>query len=329
MIAGLICGVALMRPIPALAAGAPPGAIAELVGQVQVAQGTTLHGDVSVLAGSVEVEGTLDGSVSLAAGQVLVGSQGVITGGVTFRVGQLSVAPGGRVDGPVNADGQQTPNLICPASSPTPCVVQATSTGLSLGRATRVVTVTRAGLPAHLLRALGWPAWVPTLARVLGWLGLLALALPVAAVWPRSLGTVVDQIARDPGRSVLVGIGALVLAMPVLLVVSITIIGIPLAIAAALALVGAWFFGYVAVLALLGTRTLQGLFSRPANVLTGILLGSLLLELAGWIPVLGFLVRLAVASFGVGAVLLTRFGTGQRWFGGQSGGGPVGGPPQA
>jgi len=298
----------------ARAAGASSGTVStgfqQIVGTVTVPAGTTLQGDVQMIAGSVQVDGTLSGSVALTAGQVVVGPAGAIDGDVSLGFGQVTVQPGGRITGTVTAgSAQRSSGLECPTGGGA-CTLQAPSVG---GHVQVVVHV----LPASLLTSLRpwigrahWWRWLRVGFHLLGWLGALALALPVAAFWPGQLGEVSGQIARDPGRSALVGLGAVVLAFPVLALVAITIIGIPVAFAAAVGLAAAWFFGYVGSVALIGGRTLE--LARPggAGLLWAIVAGSLLVAAAEWVPIVGGLVWLAVTCVGLGAVLRTRFGTG-------------------
>jgi len=289
------------------AASASTAAVqSELAGQVVVPAGTTLQGDVRMVAGEVDVLGTLTGSVALTVGQVAVGPQGRIQGGVTIAVGQVEVQPGGSISGAVTAGSGSAQQLACPATADATCVLAGGPTGWRSHSS--LAGVPWKGMLGRVLH-LGWLGWLGPAFHLLGWLGTLALALPVAALFPHPLGTVRRQIETDPGRSALVGLAVLLLALPVLVLVSITIVGIPAALAAALALVGAWFLGYVGLAALIGERTLRLGGWRQANPLLALLAGSLLILVGEWVPLLGGLVWLAVACVGTGAALLTRFGT--------------------
>ncbi len=305
------------------------GTVTPFAGEVQVPAGTTMTGNVQMVAGAVRVDGTLDGAVSMAAGQVSVGPQGVITGSLTLGIGQLTVQPGGRVEGPVTVGGSSMQPLTCPAGDTTACTV-ASGGGAhwNAGPGPRVSGVTLPSLlPGGVRSLMAWPRWWRTAFHTLSWLGMLALALPVAALFPRALGHVVGQIEGEPGRTALIGLCAVVLAVPALVLVAITIIGIPVAIAAALGLAAAWFFGYVGVVVLVGRATLR-LGGLPApNPLLAVLVGAALVAVAEWVPILGGLVWMAVACLGVGAVLLTRFGTGSPWPRGGAGAGQPSPPP--
>lgn len=333
--------VAASGGVDASAAAAGDVTVTPFAGEVQVPAGSTMTGSVQMVAGEVRVDGTLQGAVSMAVGQVSVGPQGVITGSLTLGVGQLTVQPGGRVEGPITVAGTSMPPLQCPSDQATACTMWSLDRAAAVrtlkcpsGQAT-ACTVVSGGQSSTgsgprisgvvvppvwhtgIQRLFSWPHWWRTAFQTVRWLGMLALAIPVAALFPRALGRVVAQVEGEPGRTALIGLAVAVLALPALVLVAITIIGIPVALAAALGLGVAWFFGYVGVVLLVGRQTLRlGGLTLP-NPLLAVVVGATLVALAEWVPILGGLVGLAVAFLGIGAVLLTRFGTGSRWPGGR------------
>ncbi len=237
-----------------------------VVGQVSVATGQAYVGNVDMVAGSLVVDGTLRGGVTMTAGRVAVGSGGRITGPEQLGTGLVQVAPGGWLEGTVQVGTYSQPDLLCPAAASGGCSLTGGSGPTVVPPLPLVAgggVVSPGGLRGFVLggflrRLFGLGPWAGALAlglHLLTWLGLPALALPVAAIWPEAVDGVRRQIERDPGRSALIGLLALVLALPVLLAISITIVGIPVAFAAALGMVTAWFFGYVAVVSLIGART--------------------------------------------------------------------------
>ena len=307
---------------PAAASGAaPPGKAMpqdqQLFGQVRIPAGTVVREDIQMVAGNVQVNGHLTGSVTLTAGQVEVGPAGRIDGSVHIVAGQVAVQPGGRIGGDVLLSGRTPrPGIACPRNGP-PC-----SLGGITGHSTQVHTQAHMyrpfgpGYPSGLRLLRGAGPWIGRLwfgFHILSWLGMLALALPVVALWPQAVESTGLQIRRNPGGSALVGLAAGVLALPVLVLVSITIIGLPVAFAAAAGLIAVWFFGYVALWQLLGAATLSRAGRDAPHPLLALAVGSFLLFLAGWIPILGGLVWLAASCLGVGATLRTRFGSGTPW----------------
>ncbi|MCL6644576.1 MAG: cbb3-type cytochrome c oxidase subunit I, partial [Dehalococcoidia bacterium] len=83
---------------------------------------------------------------------------------------------------------------------------------------------------------------------------LFALAVMVHALFPKQVGRWTGVIEADPLRTGLVGLAAMILFYPAVLLVTITIIGIPVAMALVIAYAIARLGGYVAVAALLGRK---------------------------------------------------------------------------
>jgi hypothetical protein len=107
------------------------------------------------------------------------------------------------------------------------------------------------------------------------------------------------------------GIGCLtslvVPALSVLLVI--IIVGIPAALLLLLAWVVAGLFGWIAIGRIVGLRLLEAFKVRDIVPVVGVVVGAILLALLGSVPILGGLITLIVGLLGLGAVVLSRFGT--------------------
>jgi hypothetical protein len=101
---------------------------------------------------------------------------------------------------------------------------------------------------------------------------------------------------------------AIVLPIAALILV-ITLIGIPVAILVVLGGAIAGYFGWLCVGFLVGERILHALNARQITPIFAIVVGIVLLALIGAMPIVGGLVKFVVAMLGLGAVILTRFGT--------------------
>jgi hypothetical protein len=72
----------------------------------------------------------------------------------------------------------------------------------------------------------------------------------------------------------------------------------------------AWLVGWVAVGLWLGQRLLQALNVRNASSIGEVALGVFLITVLTQLPAcIGFFISLVIGSMGLGAVVLTRFGT--------------------
>jgi hypothetical protein len=171
--------------------------------------------------------------------------------------------------------------------------------------------------PVHPFRWSDWPLGVAD-GMAFGFLHSLVTALAVAA-----LGALVvvllpnqaRQVSATAEKSLLpsLGVGCLtvLVALPLFVLLVVLIVTIPAAILLPLALGAAWLFGWIALGWLVGERLLVALQARDAwrvPVIT-VIVGVLLLALVGAVPVIGWLIGLGAGLVGLGAVILTRFGT--------------------
>jgi hypothetical protein len=142
----------------------------------------------------------------------------------------------------------------------------------------------------------------------LGWSLLLALLGIVAiAVAPRAVGRVATTAATD--TLVSFGMGLLTLAVGLALGLFL-LIACCLGLLVWLALAVAWFVGWLAVGLWVGQRLFYLLKVRGVSALAEVALGVFLITLLARIPAcIGFFFGLIVGCIGLGAVVLTRFGT--------------------
>ena len=133
----------------------------------------------------------------------------------------------------------------------------------------------------------------------------ILLAVLVGAVFPIPLNRVMVKLERNPSASAGAGLLVWLAVLPLTVIVALTIIGIPLSLLLLLALWAAIQLGFAAVAKLAGSRIIPG----AADSLVPVAIGSLLLGLIMIIPFVGLLARMLLGLVGVGAAVLTRFGT--------------------
>ncbi len=245
-------------------------------------------GDLVVIGRSTEVPaGTvIDGNA------VVVGGSLEVLGQVRYDAiaigGSVRVRPGGVVGGEAVALGGRA--LVDPGG-------RVAGNAVSIG-----------------LSSLVWPRMpsVPWMPRVSA-LGMALLALIIAALWGPNVRLAGEVIAREPARSSLLGLLTLALTPVALLLLIVTVLGIPLIAVLALLVAAAYLFGWAAVADLLGRRVLGLLSSTAPGNLWPVLSGALLLVLGGQIPFVSGLLGVAIWLIGVGAAVATRFGTREAW----------------
>ena len=138
-------------------------------------------------------------------------------------------------------------------------------------------------------------------------LAIVLAALAFAAFGGRQLSTASDLFTSQPGETalsaVLIGIG-----LPVVAVLAmVTVVGIPFGIGLLLFLLPALaFLGYVVTGTVIGTAVVRAFGGRPApnHPYLAAVVGVVILELIGLVPVLGGFVGFVATLAGAGALIL-------------------------
>ncbi|MDA8144478.1 MAG: polymer-forming cytoskeletal protein [Thermaerobacter sp.] len=287
----LLSAVILAGPATVLAAASGSGPIDQIGGSVRVPAGVTVSG-IRMVGGPVTVDGTVTGGVRVVGGPLRVDGQ--VDGDVHLVGGPLLVGPHGRILGTVTLVGGPpvlSPGAYVPHLSIKPG-------GLSWG-----------GLPWPSLPAyVGYGLWMGW--RLAQWVLFLALGIAVLALWPRQVEAAAAYLVEFPGRSAAIGLVAILAGLSLMVILAITLVGIPLSLLLLLFLAAAAVFGKIALSLLLGRRVLDLAGRSGALPVWGLVAGSLVLFLLGLIPWLGILVWLAVFLFSLGVCVGSFFGTG-------------------
>ena len=163
----------------------------------------------------------------------------------------------------------------------------------------------------------GW-SWIFAVISLSIFLVILVLALLIAALLPKPVRIVSEAIHENTFKVILCGILGLVLIAPLALLLTISVVGIaliPLEVSVGVCSV---LLGFIAVGRIIGGKGLR-LFKRPnPGIVRETFWGLLILWLIGWIPYIGWMVKAIAIVIGLGATLVTRFGTHQGWKGATS-----------
>jgi cytoskeletal protein CcmA (bactofilin family) len=275
------------------------GSLLILGGTANLDEGSVVEKDVTVIGGTINVNGQVKGDVSVVGGMVSLGSTAVIGGDVNTLAGQLTRDDGARIEGQVNTGTTGPFSLVVPGTVQIPGLENLPPIPLPRDFNAPVVNV-------HfnpLWDGLWW------LIRSFLW---AALAVLVALFLSQRTERVAESVIKNP--LVAGGMGCLtMLIVPIiLLVLVITICGIPFALLGTFALWIAWGFGVIVIGYEIGKRLAQLLKADWAiPVSAGIGTFALTLGLNGigsLVPCVGWMAPATVGLVGLGAVLLTRFG---------------------
>jgi hypothetical protein len=270
------------------------GNLIVLGGSAVLQEGSVVRGDVAVFGGSATVAGTVQGNVAVFGGSTALEDSAVVEGDLATIGGSVSRSPGAVVSGEVFGGEIPLPFLNrfdrpFPLERPWPPLpsVRGTQRVGPLG--------VFGSLVAWQFRTLGTALF----------LALLGVVLVTLA--PRAMGRIASAAAG--GAFVSFGMGLLTLVVGVLLGL-LLLIACCLGLIVWLALGVAWLVGWVAVGLWLGQRLLQALNVRNASSIGEVALGVFLITVLTQLPAcIGFFIGLVLGCIGLGAVVLTRFGT--------------------
>ncbi|WP_299024516.1 polymer-forming cytoskeletal protein [uncultured Thermanaerothrix sp.] len=276
-----------------------------VIGETFVLQsGETLEGDLVIIGGTAEVQkgATVNGDIDLLGGSLKLA--GEVVASINAVGATLEFEEGALIRGDIHA-------MACSISG----LEKVTLMG-SLNTFSPSTGVWRAPV-------FRWQPWanVPTepfnflqraFLNLLRTLAIALLALLIALILPMPLDRISQTLTYEPFLSGGLGLLTLLVIPAVLVILLITIILIPVALAGLMILALALLLGWVAVGYEIGNRLanlFKSIWSPPVTAGIGTLILGLVLYLLGYVPCLGGILSFLIGCWGLGAVLLSRFGT--------------------
>lgn len=267
------------------------GDLVVLGGSVTLEVGSRVGGDVAVMGGSADVAGTVDGDVVVFGGSVDLASSAVVDGELVTFGGSIdraegAIVRGNQVEGFTFGDGFQFPSIVR---------VWANGHGFRWGD--------------WLLRSF-FRAFRALMSVVL----VAVIGVLVAVFLPQPLERVSQAVLVAPLHSWVVGLLTAILGAVVGVTLIATLCLSPFGGMILLVLLIAGVFGWIALGLIVGLRLLEQLNASNVTPVLSVAVGSTILSLiaaALWIATdccLGWPFLALIGSFGLGAVVLTRFG---------------------
>ena len=250
--------------------------IVAIFGKVRVAGEVT--GDVVVIMGSLEISGKVDGDVVGVMSATRIADEADIKGDLTIVGGPLNRAPGAHIGG-------ETVNL----------------------NFLDFVPFLRGGF--------SWGAllWVLFLIKLTKLAGLFLVLLLITALVPRRLSIIATAFPNRWGMAILAGLLGYCATVVLCVVLAVTLIGIPLAIALGLAAKLVKWIGLAAILFLLGHTIGRNVLKRELSHFAAVMGGFAVYAVIYLVPVLGSFFSGALSVMALGISILTRFGSEEPW----------------
>jgi cytoskeletal protein CcmA (bactofilin family) len=264
-------------------------------GSAIIEEGATVNGDTLLFGGNLVVDGEVSGDVAIAGGAVTLGAGAHIHGNLSTVGATLTQADGSKVDGQIYNTATST-------------------TWVGTGSGTQPIPPAVA-LPLLQNLRVNWNPFSQALGAFGQALGLALLAMLLMLFLAPNAQRVASAITAQPLTTGGLGLLTFVVAPLAIVILAVTIILIPAAILAVLALVVVGVFGWIAVGLEIGQRFTKAIHQdwHPAfSAGLGTFVLSLLSSALTGLPVLnciGWLVPTLLGLAAVGAVIMTRFGT--------------------
>ncbi len=288
-------------------------------GDVTLEKGSQVKGSVMVTGGEANIAGEVKGDVVVFGGDLELESTALVKGDAAVFGGELEIEKGAVVKGeliegmgrfplpfgplkppepPKLPELPKPPEPSRPPQPPTPYTPPRTPRRFTVGLCRETFFESTLGTLLGLVKA----AFISLI--------LTVLALLIVLFLPRQVVQVGDVILNYPWHSlgwglltliVGVGLGALLIA---------TICLSPIGALSWLAVLVAGLFGWVAIGLLIGEKLLAALKVEEPVPAVAAVIGVLLISLLAWSPCcIGLIFVVGAGSLGLGAVVLTRFGT--------------------
>jgi hypothetical protein len=246
-----------------------------------IEDGAMVLGDISLVGGNLEIEGRVAGDVNVLAGSAIIRDTAIITGDVNQALTAAEIEPKALVSGAINS-------YVFPAVNGAPSGEE-------------VVSILSWLQPRRIL-----------LFKLFQVLGMTLVTLLMIYLFTDPTLKVVRAIRCNLpaawGAGLLTYIAAPIISVVFIITICLSPVGLVVLITFLLSLL----WGWVALASIIGEQLNRWLrldwAVEPAAVLGAVVFG-VSTALISFIPCLGFFINLVIASFGLGGVLLSRFGT--------------------
>jgi hypothetical protein len=256
-----------------------------------------IGGNARLTAGSVEIDAPIAGSVIAAAGSLTM--NGTVTGDARLTAGKLVFGPNAKIGGALTYFAAEP--ITIPAS-----VIAADRVHYEKLEAKAVAETARQAMGEG--RFGFWPTFATVLAAFVLLIAFLAaMAAMLFAFAPKLTEDLRADAMASPFRSILLGILGLSMIFGLMPVSMMTLIGIPLMPIILLGAIALWIAGYL--LGAYGTSMhVAAAFNRtpqsPGARLLVLVIGLVIIAALNFIPIIGWLINLAVVFLGLGAIVV-------------------------
>jgi len=249
--------------------------IVKIGSDVTIEEGMKVH-NVLALGGQITVEGFVENHVIAVGGSVVLTRTAVVGGNVISLGGIVVRGRGSEIHG-------------------------------------NLTEINSDDISAAISNALsdeweGW-SWIFAIVSLSIFIGVLILTLLIVHFIPKPIRIIATAVREIPAKVILWGIIGLILIVPLAVLLAISVIGIVLIPLEMTLVLCAIILGFIAVSQLVGEKLFTVLKRHDHNIVRETIWGLIILWVIGWIPYVGWMLKVFAIVLGLGAVLVTRFGT--------------------
>lgn len=277
---GLLCLITVLLLLSnGMPARAESNNIVKIGGDITIAEGNKIKNAV-VVGGQVTVRGMVTGHVLSIGGSVVLTKTAQVEGNVISIGGIIVMGKGARVKGSLSE-------------------------------------INTSDLSSSLASALnedweGW-SWIFAIISLLVFVAIFLIALLLVTLLPQPVRLVADTVKDAPFKVFLWGSVVLVSVVPLAVLLTISVLGIVLIPLEIFIVVCAALIGFIAVTQLVGEKLFALFKKRDQSVMADIFWGLALLWFIGWIPHIGWMIKVLAVVLGLGGVLAASLGARQKW----------------
>jgi hypothetical protein len=231
--------------------------------------------NVVVVGGQITVNGLVENNVIAAFGSIVLTNKAVVRGNVVCVGGVIAKGNGSQVYGDIT---------------------EINSSNIS----SAIASVLSGDWE-------GWPLIINFI-YLCFFAVIFIIALLMAILIPRPLIAIANMIQNNKTKTFFWGFLANLMIVPFFFLLVFSIIGITLIPLIFAALLLAFVLGFISVSALIGNFILTKIFRKhKKSLVQETILGLILLWSIGWLPYIGWMVKVIAITFGLGGVLLILF----------------------
>jgi hypothetical protein len=249
--------------------------IVKINSDVVIEENTKVN-NVVVLGGQITVHGTVEKHVAAIGGSVVLTRTAVVGGDVAALGGIIVVGNGADVQGSL---------MEINSSNISDAISDILSDDWQ-----------------------GW-SWLFAIFSLVIFLAMFVIAMLIVLLIPRPILTISEGITLHTYRATIAGFVGLLMIAPVAILLTLSVVGIVLIPLEIILVAGAAIFGFVAVAQILGKRILSIMKKPGDSLVRQTFWGLLVLWIVGWIPYIGWMIKVLAIVLGMGGVMITRFGT--------------------